>query len=539
MGTTDPASFQNPGVLLENNTDKPLTAGSVYTGEWSNVAYFSSVTVTVSSDVSGTVNLQFSPDKINVDHQLFFKHAITIDPTSGPHRTNVTHKYFRVVYTNGSADQTFFRIQSMAGYQGADIKVNGEEDPNNSLNVKLPTVTDMTNRIRISGINKIVENVWQYDLQPRTWSTRVTGSATISGPGQKDPAYAKLSTTTASGDKAELRTKRFLVYQSFRTHVLTMAMILGDAKAGVVKRFGQYTNFNGWYFEQNIDGFYVGYRNNSFEVSGTIDTRIERADWNVDSLDGTGPSGLNIANMLGKALTFVIEYVWHGTQGIKFEIEYFDKLYTVHEIIWSATEEKPFARSALLPINYEVENTSAVASATNVFVGPTSFNIEGGEERVGLRFSKGNLPGQSVTAVSTTVPNIIFSVRPKLQQNGINNRGSLTPLEYQIFTDADIYYEVAVQAIATNGTWTSVGTTSIAEYSVDTTTLSFSGYPISSGYVAGASNRSGAIAGSFEDLETVSIDTLNSNAQLAIVVLAYKISGNAVVRASIKWKETY
>lgn len=539
MGTTDPASFQNPGVLLENNTDKPLTAGSVYTGEWSNVAYFSSVTVTVSSDVSGTVNLQFSPDKINVDHQLFFKHAITIDPTSGPHRTNVTHKYFRVVYTNGSADQTFFRIQSMAGHQGADIKVNGEEDPNNSLNVKLPTVTDMTNRIRISGINKIVENVWQYDLQPRTWSTRVTGSATISGPGQKDPAYAKLSTTTASGDKAELRTKRFLVYQSFRTHVLTMAMILGDAKAGVVKRFGQYTNFNGWYFEQNIDGFYVGYRNNSFEVSGTIDTRIERADWNVDSLDGTGPSGLNIANMLGKALTFVIEYVWHGTQGIKFEIEYFDKLYTVHEIIWSATEEKPFARSALLPINYEVENTSAVASATNVFVGPTSFNIEGGEERVGLRFSKGNLPGQSVTAVSTTVPNIIFSVRPKLQQNGINNRGSLTPLEYQIFTDADIYYEVAVQAIATNGTWTSVGTTSIAEYSVDTTTLSFSGYPISSGYVAGASNRSGAIAGSFEDLETVSIDTLNSNAQLAIVVLAYKISGNAVVRASIKWKETY
>ena len=231
--------------------------------------------------------------------------------------------------------------------------------------------------------------------------------------------------------------------------------------------------------------------------------------------------------------------MWHGTQGIRYEIEYFDRLYPLHQIIWSATDNKPFARSALLPINYEIENTGTVASNTTMYVGPTSFNIEGGEERAGLRFSAANGATGAVTATSTTVPNYILGIRPKTQINSINNRGSITPLFYQIFTDADIYYEVLLQAIPTNGTWTSVDATSITEYSIDFTTLSTTGYVIDSGYVAGANNRSGSIASSFEALETVSIDTLNSSAQLAICIRAYKISGNAAVRGSFIWKETY
>lgn len=537
MATTDPATWQNPGVLVENNTSTPLGASEVYTGEWSNVAYFPSITVTVVSDVDGRVDMQFSSDKVNIDAHNRFNYRVS-NTTPTPHRVNVSNKWFRVVYYNDATPQTVFRLSAIAGNQTTDIKVNGDDNPNGALNVKIPTVTDMTNRLRIARPNKILENVWQYDLQPRIWSTSVTGSGTVSGPGQKDPAYAQMATTTASGDKAVLRTKRFLVYQPFRTHVLTMAVILNEGKANLVKRFGQYTNFNGWYFEQNNTEFYVGYRNNSFEPTGTIDTRIERADWNVDRLDGTGPSGLDIADLLGNALTFVIEYVWHGTQGIRYEIEYFDTLYPVHEVIWSASDNKPFARSALLPLQYEIENTGAVSSDTTMYVGPASFNIEGGEERAGLRFAIGN-GATGVTAASTTVPAYILGIRPKTTFNGVNNRGSLTPLSYQIFSDADIYFEIQLQAIPTNGTWTSIDTTSVTEYSTDFTTLSATGYTIAAGYVSGSNNRAGNIAESFEDLETVSIDTLNASAQLAIVVRAYKISGNAVVRASLKWKETY
>ena len=539
MPTTEPASFQNPGVLAENNTMEPLGAGAVYTGEWSDVAYFSSITINVTTDQNGLLDIQFSQDRVNVDlHQYFNINTDII--LKKPFLVNVSHQYFRVVYTNGSIAQGFFRLHTLAGYYFPDFKTNTRDSPNDVLPVRLPTVTDMTNRVRIANPNKILETVWQYDLQPRSWSTRITGSGTVSGPGQKDPAYAQLATTTASGDKAELRTKRFMVYQPFRTHILTMAMIIGPAKEGLIKRFGQYTGFNGWYFEQTNDGFYIGYRNNSFELTGTIETRVERANWNVDKLDGTGPSGLDIDDLLDQSLTFVIEYVWHGTQGIRWEIEYFDELYTVHELIWSASDSKPFARSALLPVYFEMINTGAVASSSTMYVGPVSFNIEGGEERAGARFSVANGATGAVSATSTTVPNYILGIRPKLTFNAINNRGSITPIRYQLFTDNDIYYEIFIQALPTNGTWTSVDATSIAEYSINFTTLSTVGYRIDSGYVEAGGNRAGSLSNSFESLETVSIDTLNSSAQLAVVIRAYKISGtNAAVRASLLWKETY
>jgi len=524
-------------ILHKNQTSTPLDSAASWTGDWEDVQHYNTITATIIADQHGTCYFEFAnvTSKTTADVSSAIRVYANVPRTFNTKRS---FRFFRLRFVNNGTPQTSFVVQSFGNSDGIDVLSADEDNPNGALRVQIPTVTDMTNRLRVANLNKILENVWQYDLQPRSWSTSLTGSGTVSGPSQKDPAYAQMATTTASGDKAVLRTKRFLVYQPFRTHVLTMGMILNEGKANLVKRFGQYTNFNGWYFEQNNTEFYVGYRNNSFEETGTIDTRIERADWNIDRLDGTGPSGLNIASVLGNSLTYIIQYVWHGTQGIKYQIEYFDKIYTVHEVIWSATEAKPFSRSALLPLQYEIENTGPVASGTTMYVGPASFNIEGGEERAGLRFAVGN-GVTGVTASSTTVPANILAVRPKLQQNSINNRGSITPLSFQILTDADIYYEIKIQAIATNGTWTSIDSTSITEYSTDVTTLSFDGYTIGSGYVTGSNNRAGNVAESFEDLEAVAIDTLNSSAQLAIIIQAYKISGNAVVRASLKWKETY
>lgn len=525
-------------MLLENVSTTPLAANETFTGAWQDVQHYNTVTSTLYSDVDGVCYFDFATNTSVTNSDVFS----VIRLKAGVSRTfSVKRKlrFFRLRYVNNSLDQTTFIAQAFGNSDGIDTLEADEDSPNSSFKVSLPTVTDMTNRVRIAGPNKVLETTWQYDLQPRSWSNRLTGSGTISAPGQTDPAYVKLSTTSASGDKVELRTKRFLIYQPFRTHVLSIAVILGAAKTNQVKRFGQYTAFNGWFFEQTIDGFYVGYRNNSFESGGgTIETKIERAHWNVDRLDGAGPSGLNIADNLGNDLTFIISYVWHGTQGIKYGIQYFDKTYYVHEVIWSASALKPFARSALLPISYEIENTGSVATATTMYVGPTSFNIEGGEERSGLRFSAGN-GVTGVSATSTTVPAYIFGVRPKLTYNSVNNRGSITPLTYQIFTDADIYYEIFLQAIPTNGTWTSQGPTSITETSSNFTTLSATGYRVSSGYVGAAGNVSNEVSNTFESLEFVSIDTLNSNAQLAFIARAYKISNNAVVRVAFSWKETY
>ena len=412
-----------------------------------------------------------------------------------------------------------------------------ENAPNTAFPVRLPTVTDMTNRIRVAIANQILETTWQYDLLPRIYSTSVTGAGTVTAPAQTDPAYAKIATTTASGDLAVLQTKRFLIYQPFRTHILTMGMILGQGKTNLVKRFGQFSNFNGWYFEQSGSNFYVGYRNNSFEVSGTIDTKIERASWNIDKLDGTGPSGLDIDTDLHNALTFYIEFVWHGTQGIIWGIQYFDRQFAVHRLIWSTTANKPFVRSALLPVRYEMENTGAVASASTWFVGPNSFNIEGGEERKGQRFTASNATTSKLVN-NTTTPTLILAVRPKEFFNSVRNRGTIIPLEYSVLTDNDIFVEILIQSIVTGGTWISVDNTSISEYNTTFTSIS-GGYVVGGGYAGAAGNVAGSLANTFEANAFVCQDALNSNAQLAIVIRARKLGNNADVYGQLKWKEVY
>lgn len=470
------------------------------------------------------------PDRIIVN-RLHNKPNVEIVVAGG----NATLGVYITVISDQSADIITRpdNVQAMA----IDLGKGNEDAPNDAYPVRLPTVTDMTNRVRVALANKILETTWQYDLQPRVWSSLAVGGAAANSPGQKDPAYVQLSTGTASGDKVTFRTKRFQIYQPFRTHILTMAMILGDDKPNLVKRMGQYTNFNGWYFEQNGSNFYIGYRNNTFEQTGTIETLVERANWNIDKMDGTGPSGVDLRGKFGNALTMYIAFVWHGTQGIYWGFQLFDKLYRCHKLSWSATEQKTFARSALLPIQYEIENVGAVASPSIVYVGPNSFNIEGGEEREGQRFSI-DVGATGKLVNSNTVPTYVLGLRPKLQFSGVNNRGIIIPLEYDLFTTQDIRYEILIQSKIANGSWISVDNASIAEYSTDFTLVD-NGYVVSTGYIGAGGNLGGSVARTFESNAFVCIDTL-LNEQLAVVVQAFKLSGNnATVYSSITWNEIY
>ena len=103
------------GIISDNNsTTTLLTASSVFTGEWVDVAAYSSVVIAVSTDQNGTFLVQFSPDGVNIDSTLTrYYRTNQIEP---PHRFTVTRKYCRVVFTNTSAsDQTYIRLQTIFG----------------------------------------------------------------------------------------------------------------------------------------------------------------------------------------------------------------------------------------------------------------------------------------------------------------------------------------------------------------------------------------------------------------------------------------
>lgn len=103
----------SPGhVSTDNSTSTPLTGDELYTGVWEIISNFGVVVVTLISDKASATNgfmIEFSSDGINVD----IYDNYTIPALTGKTFTFQTAcKYFRIKYTNGTTEQTYFRLQT-------------------------------------------------------------------------------------------------------------------------------------------------------------------------------------------------------------------------------------------------------------------------------------------------------------------------------------------------------------------------------------------------------------------------------------------
>jgi len=98
-----------------NSTTTPLSAAGVFTGAGVDCLGSVSLTITLATDVDSATNgmtFQFSTDNSNWDDIYQFEMDVS---ESGTRRFQfpITARYFRVVYTNGASDQTYFRVQTL------------------------------------------------------------------------------------------------------------------------------------------------------------------------------------------------------------------------------------------------------------------------------------------------------------------------------------------------------------------------------------------------------------------------------------------
>lgn len=97
-------------VSTTNSTNVILLASASFTGTSEDVSTYSSVTITMYSDQAGSCLLQQSSDGTNWD---ILKRVVTSAATQCIIEQTIVAKYLRVSYTNGSVDQTTFRLQTV------------------------------------------------------------------------------------------------------------------------------------------------------------------------------------------------------------------------------------------------------------------------------------------------------------------------------------------------------------------------------------------------------------------------------------------
>lgn len=88
-------------------------------------------------------------------------------------------------------------------------------------------------------------------------------------------------------------------------------------------------------------------------VTKTIDLKIPQSQFNIDKLDGTGPSGLTVDST--KMQMYYLDYSWYGAGSIRFGFrDPTGKVFYCHRFVNTNQNYEAWMRSGNLPARYEV-----------------------------------------------------------------------------------------------------------------------------------------------------------------------------------------
>ena len=238
-------------------------------------------------------------------------------------------------------------------------------------------ISDAFGRLRVAEPHTIFDSKQTNDNAPLSWD-----DAEVSGGGTGSTYNAnQASTTITVGAEAGVRarqTKMRFNYQPGKSHLIMMTGILGVGASGITQRIGYGDGDNGLFFE-TIDGIFQV--NRRTKTSGSaVNNRTTQSDFNIDTMDGTGPSRITID--LSKTQIFWIDFEWLSVGRVRFGFVIEGKLIYFHELDHANDLIVSYMSTPNLPIRYEIENdgTGGAASLTHIC---TTVISEGGAEELG------------------------------------------------------------------------------------------------------------------------------------------------------------
>ena len=341
----------------------------------------------------------------------------------------------------------------------------------------------------------------------------------------------KLEVGSDAGDEVIRQTNRVQRYIPGRQAEVAMSMIFGTPTAGIRRRFGLFDELNGFYFEDSGDGTYrcVLRRNTA---SGVETESFARDDWNVDRLDGTGPSGITADPTAIQHMT--IEFEWYGAGMIEWNFVMDNNKYPVHRIYHANTHDHPWAAKAALPIRVELTNVAGTAGTHTFYQGSHSMTVEAITELLGRQNSVSNaITGKTLSSANTFYPLVAI----RLKSDSLDS--VIIPDEFSGATldNTNIFVRAIENPTITGGTWVSMGDDSAVEYNLTATGFT-GGSILNTTYIS--SGNMGQVYKfpdrSITQLSRKTTTTLGDTSGIFLIAMA-SIGSNKAGWASLGWIE--
>jgi len=468
-------AWQNSWISVDNNAERPLFANASYITNLDSI----SISLSTSELSIGNVHISDHTTGLNAD-------VVNVGIASGALRVFTNNPVTAVNVLNSISLKDLNNNNVTVTPATSSLNVN----VTNAITAKVDTSTgfpinfadnatvDAFQRLRISEPVTLFDSKQLHQMSTLFWSN-TSQNGNIYHTGDSDPSIT-LTTNVNNGYAIRQTTQRFN-YQSGKSMLYMFTGTL-NPETNIIKRYGCFSSLTatpftpnvGLYFEASNDTIKCVQNNTGFLVPSVSASRNE---WNIDKLDGTGPSGQTIT--LSGTNIFVIDYEWLGVGRVRYGVVLDGQVWYCHKIN-NTGKEGAYLRSPNHPIRAELRQTGTGSGSMKMIC--STVISEGGSDFSGVT--------RSIDTVSNTVESgvrrAILGVRLQYSKldsvNQIINAGAIC-MQQAASNQAPYKYEIVLNpAGVIGGTWTDITESNFQRWRGNVTPTSDTGFVLATGF---------------------------------------------------------
>lgn len=361
---------------------------------------------------------------------------------------------------------------------------------------------DAFERLRISNPKTLFESKQLLSDQTLVWNdVEVSGGGTSSTHSVNGASTTLAVTSTTAGVRVR-QTRRRFAYQPGKSQLIFITGVVGAGATGITKRLGYFDDNNGLFFELSGTTFRLCIRSKA--TGSVVDTYYGRDDWNGDTSDGEGASGLTLD--LTKIQLFFIDFEWLGAGRVRFGAVANGRMVYFHTVDHANLVAGVYMSTPNLPVRYEISNSGAGAAASLVQICSTVIS-EGNSDVPSLQLAIDRGATGFATAANTSAYPILA-----LRQTTEGLGSTITPTKLSIICTTTSAFRWAL----------------LLNPTVTGTALSFSAVDSASVEACATTSNATTVSGGTTLLSGYSFQTAESGVSIDIPPAANTLIGSAI-----------
>jgi hypothetical protein len=403
---------------------------------------------------------------------------------------------------------------------------------NNSIsqNIVPPSsmATDAFGRQRVSSPLTLFDSSHRYKDNGLWNTSTASGGTAVFSPNE---GLVNLNVNTSAGSEVLRETTKVFSYQPGKSLLVFNTFVMAPAQKNLRQRVGYFGTQNGIYLQLNSDT--LSFVERSLVTGVVTESTVSQSSWNVDKMDGTGPSGIILDITKAQILFMDIEWLGEGTIRLGFVID--GNFILCHRFNHANYITSTYITTASLPLRYEITNLGVTDNPSTLKQVCSTVISEGGYELRGSQLSIGTpiTAPTSLAVAGTYYP--IVSI--KLRSGYLDAVVILTALSIMGVATGIYNWKLVAGGTTSGGAFVPAAVDSAVEYNITGTSFT-GGRTLASGFLTSSTQSSVNLDILKEALFSFQLERNNFTSTASEITLIVSASTNTeLIYASMDWEE--